>query len=134
MENIFNSKFRKQYLNGYVFGQNPIFLDFEDLTSVAPQFNNEAFLAGFKSGRRKYERINGLLENGIPENILTDKDLDEYLLAGELGMPLEAEGYTELQMSYIIKYYRSGSKNYNSDRDIALYSFLSDFGIEYSQH
>ncbi len=118
-------------MNGYTFGQNPIFLDFEDLTTVAPQYNNEAFLAGFKSGRIKYERINGKLTDGIPTKVLTDKILQDFLLAGELGMPMESEGYTDHQKTYIAKYYRSGCQYYNSDNDISLYSMLSEFGIEY---
>ena len=131
MENLYNSTFRKQYMNGYIFGQNPIFLDFEDLTNVAPQYNNEAFLAGFKSGRKKYERINGRLEDGIPNKILTDKILEDFLIAGELGMPMDAVGYNSLQISYITKYYRNGCQYYNSDNDICLYSMLCEFGIEY---
>ena len=118
-------------MNGYIFGQNPIFLDFEDLTNVAPQYNNEAFLAGFKSGRKKYERINGRLEDGIPNKILTDKVLEDFLIAGELGMPMDAIGYNSLQISYITKYYRNGCQYYNSDNDICLYSMLCEFGIEY---
>ncbi|HEX8270635.1 MAG TPA: hypothetical protein VF581_12145 [Flavobacterium sp.] len=131
MENLSNPKYHKQYLQGYAFGNNPAFAEFEDINNCTREFKSEAFKSGFASGRSEYERINGPLSHGIPHQILSQKILQEFLMLGRLGMPLEASEYSEHQQKVIQQYYGSGRTFYNCDGDISLYLLLADSGISW---
>ena len=125
MEEIFNPTYRKTYIQGYTFGLLPVFHDCEDMLMIAPHFNNEAFITGFNDGRLEYENLNGKVENGIPEHIITEKVLAGFFLEGKLGMRLSTEGYTPHQTELIRKYYQSGYTYYESNFDISLYRHLA---------
>ena len=132
MENTFNFKFKKKYLQGYTFGLHPVFYDCEDMLSVAPHFNTEAFIAGFHDGRLAYEKLNGNVANGIPHQIITEKLLDGFLMEGKMGMSLVTDGFTSHQITFIRKYYLKGCSQYESDFDISLYSLLAINDIDYN--
>ena len=130
MENLYNHAAKELYQKGYVFGQNPIFIDCEDVRNVAPRYDNDAFLSGFHNGRRAYEKMNGKVTDGIPDLILTAKKLEEFTMLGEAGIPLNDDGYTRHQKSVIFRYYRRGYANHDNDQDISLYLLLSENGID----
>ena len=129
MEDLHDPLFRKLYMDGYIFGQNPAFLDCEDIAKSAPRYNNRAFISGFKSGRDEYEKLNGKLQDGVPGKILTSKILEKFRKTGELGLPLDAVGYNSRQLSYIREYYSKGNCNYIPENDFSLYLLLSKNGI-----
>jgi hypothetical protein len=130
MEDLRDPLYRKLYLDGYVFGQNPAFLDCEDIAKSAPRYNNRAFLNGFQTGRKDYEKLNGKLNDGVPRKILTTKILGRFTQSGQLGMPLEAVGYNSHQLKYIKEYYAKGRSNYVPENDFNLYLLLSENGIK----
>lgn len=131
MEDIFNSKYRKKYIQGYTFGLFPVFADCEDMLRVAPHYNNEAFISGFQEGRFEYEKLNGKIADGIPENIITEKILADFFLEGKLGLPLAISGFTPHQETLIRQYHQSGYTYYEPDFDISLYILLVANGVEY---
>lgn len=131
MEEIFNSRYRKLYIQGYTFGLLPVFCDCEDMLRVAPHLQNDAFISGFYEGRYEYERLNGPLELGIPDNIITQKILADFFLDGRLGLSLSLEGYTPHQQEIIMQYYASGQSYYSSQYDQPLSSLLSAAGIQH---
>ncbi|MDN3675760.1 hypothetical protein QWY90_00040 [Flavobacterium paronense] len=71
MNNIFNTVYRQDYLQGFSNGLNPYLKVDEN--------QNEAYLFGFNQGRLDYERINGKIEYGIPKLIVTNKVLEDFL-------------------------------------------------------
>lgn len=105
MKNIFSSTYRKDYLDGYNTGLNP----FLKLKSKS----NKAITAGFKSGRTDYEDRNGRISNGIPKRIVTEKILEDFLIAGMFGFDIDIEGYTTFQINTISKWYQSGTEKYD---------------------
>src|SRR6476620_12265832 len=107
MENIFNPIYRHDYTLGYSDGQNPF------IQTIDETLHNPAFNSGFRYGRNDYERLNGPLSNGIPNQIVTIKLLEDFLLAGMLGIDIQAEGYTLHQMDHIEKWYESGIEKYD---------------------
>jgi len=123
MENIFNPIYRKDYLAGYSTGIDPLLKD---------NFyqNNDAFRSGFNSGRADYERMNGSLVYGVPEKIVTNAVLEDFLLAGLLGMSINADGYTPYQMLIIEKWYQSGIEQYDPNESIYLLALLEKNGIQ----
>lgn len=126
MKNIFDPAYRKDYIDGYSSGLNP----FSQLVNCRQ--NNEAFNAGFNYGRMDYERMNGYILNGIPKLIVTDKVLEDFLLAGLLGMNIDADGYTSHQVEIIEKWYQSGIEKYDPDESIYLFAILEQNGISVS--
>jgi hypothetical protein len=72
---------------------------------------NDAFIIGFNAGRSEYERMNGLICNGIPQRIVTDMILEDFLIAGLLGLPIDDEGYAH-QVAMIEEWYQSGIEKY----------------------
>src|SRR5690606_15805340 len=90
----------------------PVFHDCEDMLRIAPHFQNKAFIEGFREGRHEYEKLNGPIENGIPEKIITQKILADFFMEGRLGMPVELDGYTPHQREIILQYYNSGASYY----------------------
>ncbi|MFC6875823.1 hypothetical protein ACFQZF_06465 [Flavobacterium myungsuense] len=126
MDDIYNQVYRKDYFEGYENGLNP----FVQLLSCKQK--SLAFTSGFTNGRTEYENINGLVINGIPERIVTDKILEEFLLAGILGMKIDAEGYTDTQLQAIQKWYESGIEKYDPNQNIYLLALLEKNGITLS--
>ena len=100
MNNIFNPIYRQEYLDGYSNGLNPYI-------TISTKLN-EAFVYGFNQGRQDYERMNGKVQHGIPKLIVTNKVLEDFLLAGMLGFSINDDDYTAFQIDVISKWYQSG--------------------------
>lgn len=122
MKNIFNPIYREDYLQGYSNGLNPYLKIAEN--------KNEAYVYGFTQGRLDYERMNGKVIYGIPQLIVTNKVLEDFLLAGMLGMDIDSDGYTAFQIDVIQKWYQSGVEKYNAAQSDYLISILEENGIE----
>lgn len=123
MKNIFNPIYRQDYLEGYSNGQNP----YSEIKNDTP---NSAFNEGFDSGRFDYENLNGSVLNGIPKKIINEKILEEFLLAGLLGINIDTEGYTHFQISILLKWYQSGIEKYDPKQNTYLLDILEENGIE----
>lgn len=93
---------------------------------------NAAIYAGFQSGRSEYERMNGYLSAGIPTRIVTDKVLEDFLLAGMLGMPIDTDNYTPHQISTIVVWYQSGVEKYEPSQFDTLFDLLNEIGISFN--
>lgn len=122
MNNIFNPVYRQDYLKGYSNGQNP-YLEIKEK-------QNEAYLYGFNQGRQDYERMNGKIIHGIPKLIVTNKVLEDFLLAGMLGISINDDDYTAFQIDVISKWYQSGIEKYNPSQSSYLLGILEENGIE----
>jgi hypothetical protein len=122
MKKIFSTAYRQDYLNGYSVGLNP----FMQLNSGR---NNEAFIGGFNSGRSDYERMNGCVVNGIPQRIVTDKVLEDFLISGLVGLSVDTDGYTLDQISIIEEWYQSGIEQYDPNECNYLFEILEKNGI-----
>jgi hypothetical protein len=122
MKNIFNPVYRQDYLDGYASGLNPYIDIIED--------SSEAYAFGFEQGRIEYERLNGKIAYGIPQLIVTNKVLEDFLLAGMLGMDIDADDYTAFQIDVIQKWYQSGVEKYNPNQSSYLLMLLEENGIE----
>ncbi|MFV8375359.1 hypothetical protein [Flavobacterium sp. LB1P62] len=122
MKKIFSPAYRQDYVEGYSLGLNP----FQQFNSVK---NNDAFITGFNSGRSDYERMNGYINEGIPQCIVTDKVLEDFLISGLLGLPLDTGGYTSFQIDMIEKWYQSGIEKYDPNQSIGLFEILEKNGI-----
>lgn len=125
MKNIFNPIYRQDYLEGYFSGLDP----YSKAKNDGP---NSAFNEGFNSGRFDYESINGTIINGIPKKIITEKNLEEFLLAGILGINIDTEGFTHFQISILLKWYQSGIEKYDPEQNSYLLDILEENGIEIS--
>jgi hypothetical protein len=123
MKDIFNPIYRQDYLEGYSVGLDP----YSKLITID---NNEAYNDGFHQGRLNYESMNGNVQFGIPQLIVTNKVLEDFLLAGMLGMSINAEGYTPIQIDVIEKWYQSGVEKYDANQSIYLLAILEQNGIE----
>jgi hypothetical protein len=122
MNNIFNPIYREDYLKGYSNGLNPYINLLEN--------EKEAYVFGFNQGRTEYERMNGKIIYGIPKLIVTNKVLEDFLLAGMLGISINDDDYTAFQIDVISKWYQSGIEKYNPTQSSYLLSILEDNGIE----
>ena len=122
MNNIFNPLYRKVYLQGYANGSNPFINILEN--------KNDAYTFGFDQGRLDYERMNGKVIHGIPKLIVTNKVLEDFLLAGMLGISINEDGYTAYQIDVISKWYQSGIEKYNPHQSSYLLGILEENGIE----
>jgi hypothetical protein len=122
MNNIFNPIYREDYLKGYSNGLNPYLEMIDD--------QSEAYVFGFNQGRIEYERMNGKIIHGIPKLIVTNKVLEDFLLAGMLGISINEDGYTAFQIDVISKWYQSGIEKYNPIQSNYLLGILEDNGIE----
>ena len=122
-KNIYSPTYRKNYFEGYSNGFNPFF-------QVNSNNHDEAFDAGFNSGRIDYERMNGAIDEGIPKRIVTNKILEDFLLAGLLGLSIDIEDYTSHQLSIIRKWYLSGVEKYDPNESIYLFAILKKNGIQ----
>ena len=126
MKDIFNPLYRQDYLEGYTAGLDPFVF-------VNAMMNNEAFNFGFLSGRQDYENMNGRIIDGIPERIVTQKILEDFLLAGLLGLGVDTEGYTTNQLNVLAKWYQSGTEKYDPNESTYLLDLLQDYGSEMSE-
>ena len=124
MDNIFNPIYRNDYVEGYSKGLNP-YVQLHHCSQNSP-----AFTHGFTSGRSYYESLNGNVADGIPTLLVTDKVLEEFLLAGMLGMNIDSDGYTPYQINVIEKWYKSGIEKYDPNQSIYLLAILERNGIE----
>lgn len=122
MKNIFDPIYRQDYLDGYTNGLNP-YLHVSIETT-------EAYTYGFGQGRLSYESMNGKISQGIPKLIVTNKVLEDFLLAGMLGMDINSDGYTAFQIEVIQKWYQSGVEKYDPNQSIYLHTILEQNGIE----
>jgi hypothetical protein len=125
MRKVFNPAYRKDYFEGYSRG-------FDPYLQVEQKELSEAFSYGFNLGRLDYEQMNGSIINGIPQLIVTNKILEEFLLAGLLGMAIDSEGYTDYQIDVINKWYQSGIEKYDPDSSDYLLLILLKRGIHFT--
>jgi hypothetical protein len=122
MKNIFSPINRQDYLKGFSNGQNP-YLKVEESQT-------EAYIFGFNQGRLDYERMNGKIIHGIPKLIVTNKVLEDFLLAGMLGISINDNDYTAFQIDVISKWYQSGIEKYNPRQSSYLLAILEENGID----
>lgn len=122
MKNIFSPINRQDYLKGFSNGQNPYL--------KAEESQTEAYIFGFNQGRLDYERMNGKIIHGIPKLIVTNKVLEDFLLAGMLGISINDNDYTAFQIDVISKWYQSGIEKYNPSQSSYLLSILEENGID----
>ena len=122
MKNIFSPINRQDYLKGFSNGQNP-YLKVEESQT-------EAYIFGFNQGRLDYERMNGKIIHGIPKLIVTNKVLEDFLLAGMLGISINDDDYTAFQIDVISKWYQSGIEKYNPSQSSYLLGILEENGID----
>ncbi|WPR73039.1 hypothetical protein SLW70_07940 [Flavobacterium sp. NG2] len=111
-------------MEGYSYGLNP----FLHLNSSKKEC--QAFNVGFHCGRSDYERLNGKITDGIPSRIVTNKVLDEFQLAGMLGMNIDSEGFTEYQLNIIEDWYKCGIEKYDADQSLYLLAILEQNNIQ----
>ena len=125
-QNIFCPVYKKDYLTGFTEGLNP-HSEFGDTDS------SKAFTLGFEDGRIEYESMNGYIKNGIPPHIVTTKILEDFLLAGMLGLYIDYEGYTPYQLFVLEKWYLSGIEKYDPEHSGYLIELLRKKGIEMNE-
>ena len=120
----FSTSYRQDYFQGYSNGMNPFLQNTSKKSSVA-------FISGFNFGRMDYEEMNGQIAKGIPKRIVTIKVLEEFLLAGLLGLRLEdTNDFTSFQLNVISKWYQSGIEKYDPIHSVYLFDVLEEIGIE----
>jgi hypothetical protein len=90
----------------------------------------EAYNYGFRQGRLDYEKMNGKIIHGIPKLIVTNKVLEDFLLAGMLGISINDDDYTAFQIDVISKWYQSGIEKYNPSQSSYLLAILEENGID----
>ena len=123
-KNIYTTTYRQDYFQGYSNGQNPFL-------QIDSQKNSVAFISGFNSGRMDYEEMNGQISKEIPQRTVTIKVLEEFLLAGLLGLSIEdTDDYTAFQLNIIAKWYQSGVEKYDPSQSVYLFDILEENGIQ----
>ncbi|WP_304199226.1 hypothetical protein [Flavobacterium alvei] len=123
-KNVFSTTYRQDYFKGYSIGQNP-------LLQIDPNNNSFGYISGFNSGRMDYEEMNGQIAKGIPKRIVTIKILEEFLLAGLLGLGIEeTDDFTSYQLNVIGKWYQSGVEKYDPEQSNYLFEILENRGIQ----
>ncbi|TDD98748.1 hypothetical protein [Flavobacterium cellulosilyticum] len=122
-KNIYSPTYRKKYFEGYSKGFNP-FLANESSKK------GEAFNSGFTSGRMDYESMNGAINEGIPLRIVTKKILEDFLLAGMIGLKIDSDNYNLFQISVIREWYLCGVEMYNPKESMYLFNILEENGIQ----
>jgi hypothetical protein len=122
-KNIYNPLYRQDYFEGYSNGLDPN-------KKKNSKKNSHAYTSGFSSGRMDYESMNGSILNGVPKRIVTNTVLEDFLLAGLLGLSIDTEDYTAFQLNVIVKWYQSGIEKYNPNESLYLLAILEENGIE----
>lgn len=112
----------EDYLKGYRLGLDPYF--------TCDTSHTETFYKGFDLGRAEYEGMNGLVRAGIPDMIVTRQTLDDFLLAGMLGLDIDSDGYTTFQLDIIEIWYMNGIEQYDPNQAVYLRTLLEEVGIE----
>ena len=125
-KSTFDIVYRQEYFEGYSLGSNP-YMECSNFK------NSQAFIAGFNSGRSDYESMNGLITNGIPQQIVTSSVLEDFLVSGLLGLSVNTTGYTSCQLRIIEEWYQSGTEKYDPNQSIYLSEILKTNGISVSQ-
>ena len=123
---IFDILYRQEYFEGYSLGSNPY-------TEFSNSKNSQAFIAGFNSARSDYESMNGLISDGIPQQIVTSNVLEDFLVSGLLGLSVDTNGYTSWQLRIIEEWYQSGTEKYDPNQSIYLSEVLKTNGISINQ-
>ena len=72
----------------------------------------------------------GRILEGIPQRIVTVKILEDFLLAGMLGLGIDDEGYNFFQLNGIAKWYESGIEKYDPNQCVYLSEILEGNGIQ----
>lgn len=121
--NIYNQLYRQDYFEGYSNGLDPN-------KKKNSKKNSEAYTSGFSSGRMDYESMNGSILIGIPKRIVTNTILEDFLLAGLLGLSIDTDDYTHFQLNVIAKWYQSGIEKYNPEESVYLTAILEENEIE----
>lgn len=122
-KNIYSPTYRKKYFEGYSNGFNP----FVQIDSVE---KGDAFNSGYTSGSMDYESMNGKISEGIPLRIVTKKILEDFLLAGMIGLKVDSDDYNNFQISVIRKWYLCGVEMYDPNESIYLFNILEKNGIQ----
>jgi len=125
MKNIHSPIYRLDYFEGYSNGLNP-------KIRINTKRDNDAFTTGFNLGRLEFESMNGSLRNGVPKRIVNTKILEDFLLAGMLGLSIDTEDYTSFQLHIILQWYQSGIEQYDPNHSSYLIELLERNGIEMS--
>lgn len=120
-----NPVYREEYLKGYEAGLDPY-------NSCEGKVLSAAYTDGFEFGRSEYEGLNGFLCLGIPKRIVTKTTLEDFLLAGMLGLSVDADGYTPFQLDVIEVWYRNGIDQYNPEQSEYLRAVLEAVDVELS--
>jgi hypothetical protein len=122
-KNIFTPLYRQDYFEGYSNGLDP-------KKKKNGKKTGDAYTSGFESGRVDYESMNDCILNGIPKRIVTKTILEEFLLAGLLGLTIDTDHFTNFQLHVIAKWYQSGIEKYNPEESSYLAAILEENGIE----
>lgn len=122
-KNIYSPTYRKKYFEGYSNGFNP-FIQIDSLKK------GHAFNSGYTSGSMDYESMNGKISDGIPLRIVTKKILEDFLLAGMIGLKVDSDDYNTFQISVIRKWYLCGVEMYDPNESIYLFNILEENGIQ----
>ena len=112
-----------EYFEGYKCGLNPAI-------KANKKKHHDAFSTGFTLGRLEFESLNGSLSNGIPSSIVNTKVLEDFQLAGMLGLSIETENYTSYQLHIILQWYENGIEQYDPNQSSYLIEILESNGIE----
>ena len=129
MDEVFNPIDLHYFMDGYSHGLDPAVLRYNCIKSFRIRDMNEAFRCGFESGRKEYESLNGKLCNGVPYQILNARALNECLLLGSLGMPLEKDAYNCEQQAEMKRWYEWGYSRNDRTPYEEMKEYLSECGI-----
>ena len=123
MKETNSTSYRLDYFEGYKCGLDPSI-------KVNKKKRNDAFSTGFSLGRLEFESMNGCLSNGVPKRIVNTKVLEDFLLAGLLGLSIDIIDYTSYQLHIILQWYQSGIEQYDPEQSSYLIEILEQRDIE----
>lgn len=122
-QNIYSPTYRKKYFEGYSDGFNPFL-------QINCAKKGEAYKSGYTAGKMDYENMNGSINDGIPLKIVTKKILEDFLLAGMLGLKIDSDDYSMYQIGIIRQWYICGVEMYDPKESIYLFNVLEENGIQ----
>lgn len=123
INDIHSDLYRLEYFEGYKCGLNP-------RIKINRKRHNDAFSDGFMLGRLEFESMNGPLAKGLPQRIITTKILEDFQLAGMLGLSIDTADYTSYQLHIISQWYQCGIDLYDPVQSSYLIDLLEENGIE----
>jgi len=123
LKDTYGTIYRLEYFEGYKCGLDPAI-------TINRKKHNDAFTTGFTLGRLEFESMNGSLTNGVPRRIVTTKVLEDFLLAGMLGLSIDTVDFTSYQLHIILQWYQSGIEQYDAKQSSYLIEILEQNGIE----